>query len=88
MPRTLAARELILERTLHGLHKARERGVIGGRPIIITAEIVADCLRRQAKGESVKAIAESHKVSHGGLKKALDRYHKKRRMEDTKNGRV
>jgi hypothetical protein len=26
--------------------------------------------------------------SHGGLKKALDRYHKKRRMEDTKNGRV
>jgi DNA invertase Pin-like site-specific DNA recombinase len=78
-------RELILERTLHGLQKARERGVIGGRPVIITAEIVADCLARQAKGESVRAIADGHKVSHGGLKKAMDRYHKRKRMEDNEH---
>src|ERR1700733_9899237 len=50
-------RELIHERTMHGLQKARERGVVGGRPVLITAVIVQDCLARQAKGETVKAIA-------------------------------
>jgi DNA invertase Pin-like site-specific DNA recombinase len=80
-------RELIHERTMHGLAKARERGVIGGRPVTITAKIIEDCLQRQAKGESVRQVAESHKVSMGGLKKALDRHHKRKRMEDTENGR-
>ena len=81
-------RDLIHERTLHGLQKARERGVVGGRPVKITAEIVQDCLARQAAGETVKAIADSHKVSQGGLKKALDRYHKRKRMEAHERGRT
>jgi hypothetical protein len=29
----------------------------------------------------------SHKVSQGGLKKALDRYHKGKRMEGIRDGR-
>ena len=81
-------RELIHERTMHGLKQARERGVTGGRPETITKDFVEEALKRQAKGESVRAIAESRGFSEGGLKKALDRYHKRKRMEDFKNGRT
>ena len=51
-------------------------------PVKITAEIVQECLARQARGESVRAVAESHNVSLGGLKKALDRHYKRKRMQE------
>ena len=73
-------RELIHERTMHGLAKARERGTIGGRPVRINAEVIADTIARMAQREPLKAIAAHHGVSEGGLKKALDRHRKQQRM--------
>jgi DNA invertase Pin-like site-specific DNA recombinase len=79
-------RELIVERTAHGLQKARERGVVGGRPQKITAEVLQGVLARQAAGEAVRPIAESLGVSYGGLKKALDRHHNLNRRKGNEHG--
>ena len=76
-------RELIHERTMHGLQKARERGVVGGRPQKITAEMVVEAMRRVSAGESLKAVAASYGVSFGGLKKRVDRHRKNERMKGT-----
>jgi len=78
-------RELIHERTMHGLAKARERGTIGGRPVRINAEVIADTLARMANREPLKAIAAHHGVSEGGLKKALDRHRKQHRMRGSEH---
>lgn len=79
-------REMIVERTAHGLQKARERGVVGGRPQKITAEVIQTVLARQTAGEAVRGIAESLGVSYGGLKKALDRHHNLNRRKGHEHG--
>lgn len=78
-------RELIVERTAHGLQKARERGVVGGRPTKITEDIIQTVLARQAAGERIKDIADSISCSFGGLKKALDRHHNLKRREGSEH---
>jgi DNA invertase Pin-like site-specific DNA recombinase len=64
-------RELIVERTRHGLAKARERGRTGGRPQRITDEQVKDAIRREKKGEFVSDIAKEYGVSRNGLYKRI-----------------
>lgn len=56
-------RELIVERSIHGLAKARARGIIGGRPPKITEAVMMDAIRRLDAREPLKDIAALHKVS-------------------------
>lgn len=56
-------RDLIVERSVHGLAKARARGIIGGRPPKITEAVMLDTIRRLDAREALKDIAASYKVS-------------------------
>jgi DNA invertase Pin-like site-specific DNA recombinase len=49
-------RENIREATLEGLNAAARKGNHGGRPPVITEDMLHAVLRRRAKGESVEAI--------------------------------
>ena len=74
-------RELIVERSVHGLAKARERGVIGGRPEKITAAMVEAACARMDKGETKKGIAAEYRVHPNSLGKRMERFRKERRMK-------
>lgn len=49
-------RENIREATLEGLDTAARKGKHGGRPAVITADMLHTVLRRRATGETVEAI--------------------------------
>lgn len=64
-------RELIVERTKHGLEVAREQGRVGGRAKQISDAEIADVRSRKGKGESVADMAKKLKVSPNALYKRL-----------------
>ena len=66
-------RELIEERTRHGLEKARKRGVIGGRPIKLTQAKVDEAIQRANAGEPRDKIATAFGVHRNTLTRAMDR---------------
>jgi len=49
-------REATLEATLEGLNAAARKGHHGGRPPVITDDMLHTVLRRRARGESVESI--------------------------------
>jgi DNA invertase Pin-like site-specific DNA recombinase len=64
-------RDLIRERTLDGLRAAEAQGRRGGRPPAVDEDVLAVALARQARGESVTAIARHLKVGRSTLYRAL-----------------
>lgn len=64
-------RALIKDRTRAGLDVARAQGRTGGRPTVMDADKLAAAKARQAKGESVTAIAKAPGVSRATLYRAL-----------------
>lgn len=64
-------RALIKDRTRAGLDAARAQGRTGGRPTVMDADKLAAAKARQAKGESVTAIAKALGVSRATLYRAL-----------------
>lgn len=64
-------RDLIRERTLDGLAAAKAQGRKGGRPAALDPDTLAVALARQARGESVTAIAAHLKIGRSTLYRAL-----------------
>lgn len=64
-------RDMIRERTLAGLEAARAEGRVGGRPSVITDDVLAATQARKAKGQAVPAIAKELGVSKSALYRAL-----------------
>jgi DNA invertase Pin-like site-specific DNA recombinase len=64
-------RDLIRERTLDGLAAAEAQGRKGGRPPALDPDTLAVALARQARGESVTAIAAHLKIGRSTLYRAL-----------------
>jgi len=64
-------RELIRERTLDGLRAAAAAGRHGGRPTTITDDVLTIARARQARGESVTAIAQHLGVGRSTIYRAL-----------------
>jgi DNA invertase Pin-like site-specific DNA recombinase len=64
-------RDLIRERTLAGLRAAEAQGRRGGRPPAVDEDVLAVARARQARGESVTAIARHLKVGRSTLYRAL-----------------
>jgi DNA invertase Pin-like site-specific DNA recombinase len=64
-------RDLIHERTLDGLAAAAEQGKRGGRPPAVDQDVLAIALARQARGESVTAIAKHLGIGRSTLYRAL-----------------
>jgi DNA invertase Pin-like site-specific DNA recombinase len=63
-------RDLIQERTLDGLAAAAAQGRRGGRPAAVD-DTLAVARARQARGESVTAIARHLKIGRSTLYRAL-----------------
>ncbi|MCF8610199.1 recombinase family protein [Gordonia sp. HY285] len=61
----------IARKTRSGLHAARERGKVGGRPTVLDDDKRAIILARRERGESVREIARGVAVSVGTVHKAL-----------------
>lgn len=74
-------RELIVERTQHGLAKARERGVVGGRPEKINQAMILDTIARLAKREPMKQIAAGYKVHTNSLTRRVEAHRKAQRIK-------
>jgi len=64
-------RDLIRERTLDGLRAAEAQGRRGGRPAAVNNDVLAVARARQARGESVTAIARHLKIGRSTLYRAL-----------------
>lgn len=64
-------RSLIRDRTRAGLEAARAQGRVGGRPSVVNEDVLAVARARQAKGESITAIAKALKVSRATLYRHL-----------------
>ena len=64
-------RDLIRERTLDGLRAAEAQGRRGGRPATVNNDVLAVARARQARGESVTAIARHLKIGRSTLYRAL-----------------
>ncbi|MEV7991143.1 recombinase family protein [Streptomyces sp. NPDC086077] len=64
-------RSLIKDRTKAGLEAAKTQGRTGGRPTVITDDLLAAAKARKAKGESVSAIAKTLGVSRATLYRHL-----------------
>ncbi|WP_121748751.1 recombinase family protein [Streptomyces sp. E2N166] len=64
-------RDMIVERTRAGLEAAKAQGRTGGRPTVITDDLLTVARARKAKGESVSAIAEALGVSRATLYRHL-----------------
>ncbi len=62
-------RNMIVERTRHGLAKARERGRIGGRPERLSEAKVLEAIRREKAGEFLSDIAKEFGVGRNTLYK-------------------
>lgn len=56
-------REMMIERTLDGLVQAEAEGRHGGRPSVISKDMMHIALGRRAEGESVTSIAKSLKYN-------------------------
>ena len=76
-------RELIRERSTAGRDAARARGRQGGRPSVITAELLAAATAMRTKRELTMAqIAHALKIGRSTLYKHLDINHKTNTMHD------
>ncbi|MFE0153664.1 recombinase family protein [Nonomuraea sp. NPDC059007] len=85
-------REAIREATLEGLDAAARKGRHGGRPAVITNDMIHTILRRRAAGESVEAIRKDliiptgkrkgHNPSLASLYRALAEHDKTQRHPD------
>ncbi|WP_432192016.1 recombinase family protein [Streptomyces sp. bgisy027] len=64
-------RSLIKDRTKAGLEAAKAQGRTGGRPTVITDDLLAVAKARKAKGESVSVIAKALGVSRATLYRHL-----------------
>ncbi|MFG2979237.1 recombinase family protein [Streptomyces sp. NPDC048331] len=64
-------RSLIRERTKAGLEAAKAQGRTGGRPTVITDDMLTAAKARKGKGESVSAIAKALGVSRATLYRYL-----------------
>lgn len=64
-------RDLIQERTLDGLAAAAAQGRRGGRPTAVDADTLAVARARQARGESITAIAAHLGIGRSTLYRAL-----------------
>ncbi|GAA3867939.1 recombinase family protein [Streptomyces lacrimifluminis] len=64
-------RSLIKDRTKAGLEAAKAQGRTGGRPTVITDDLLTVATARKAKGESVSAIAKALGVSRATLYRHL-----------------
>lgn len=64
-------RELIVERTRHGLKAARARGKVGGADKRISDEQVREAMARIIAGEMVGRVATSLSISRQGLDKRI-----------------
>jgi DNA invertase Pin-like site-specific DNA recombinase len=64
-------RSLIKDRTKAGLEAAKAQGRTGGRPTVITDDLLTVAKARRAKGESVSAIAKALGVSRATLYRHL-----------------
>ena len=64
-------RDLIRERTLDGLRAAEAQGRRGGRPTAVDDDVLAVARPRQARGESVTAIARHLKIGRSTVYRAL-----------------
>ncbi|MFG3409121.1 recombinase family protein [Streptomyces sp. NPDC048142] len=64
-------RDMIVERTRAGLDAAKAQGRTGGRPTVITDDLLTLAKARKAKGESVNAIAKALGVSRATLYRHL-----------------
>jgi DNA invertase Pin-like site-specific DNA recombinase len=64
-------RDLIRERALDGLRAAEAQGRRGGRPAAVDDDVLAVARARQARGESVTAIARHLKIGRSTLYRAL-----------------
>lgn len=64
-------RSLIKDRTRAGLEAAKAQGRTGGRPTVITDDLLSVAKARKAKGESVSAIAKALGVSRATLYRHL-----------------
>lgn len=60
-------RDMIVERTRAGLDAAKAQGRTGGRPSVITEDVLTVAKARKAKGESITAIAKALGVSRATL---------------------
>lgn len=86
-------REAIREATLEGLDAAARRGNHGGRPTVITDDMIHTVLRRKAAGESVESIRKDLIIPTGkrkgrnpspaGVYRALAEHEKTQRFPDT-----
>jgi DNA invertase Pin-like site-specific DNA recombinase len=76
-------RELILERTMHGLAKARERGRVGGRQKAATDKQVCEAMKRIEAGENARAVAGE--TGKGMSRQAL--YRRAKEIKDAKRSR-
>ena len=66
-------RELIVERTQHGLARARERGSVGGNTRKLNDKQVADAIKRETKGEFLADIAKEYGVGRNTLYREVHR---------------
>jgi DNA invertase Pin-like site-specific DNA recombinase len=64
-------RDLIHERTMDGLAAAAAQGRYGGRPAKVDDDTLAIARARQARGESVTAIATHLGIGRSTLYRAL-----------------
>lgn len=64
--------DLLKERTLSGLERAKGEGKTLGRPRSVTGEDIVKVKSRLAAGESVAAIAKAHKTSRQTIMRIRD----------------
>ena len=67
-------RSLIKDRTKAGLEAAKAQGRTGGRPTVVTDDLLAVARARKGKGESISAIAKALGVSRATLYRHLSDY--------------
>ncbi|MFC4117936.1 helix-turn-helix domain-containing protein [Nonomuraea zeae] len=65
-------RDLIQERTLEGLAAARAVGRVGGRPVVVTEDVLAMARARRERGHSVTKIARELGIERSTLYRALE----------------
>ena len=64
-------RDMIRERTMSGLAAARAQGRTGGRPTVMSPDILAAAQTRRANGESPTRIAKALGVSRASIYRHL-----------------
>jgi DNA invertase Pin-like site-specific DNA recombinase len=64
-------RSLIKDRTRAGLDAAREQGRTGGRPSVVSEDVLTVARARKAKGESATSIARALGISRATLYRHL-----------------